>query len=396
MQQQKSNVLTINGGSSSIRFALYTMQDPMQCILSGKIHRIGLDHPQLTISRNKDKQNLPAKAGSFQEAAAFLIEWLGQQEDIEQITCIGHRLVHGMQHTHAELINDALLKDLQQISEYDPDHLPAEIELIQRFQKHYPGLLQVACFDTAFHTGMPRVAKLLPIPRRFEKAGLQRYGFHGLSYAWLMETLKKTNEDQGRIILAHLGNGASMAAVKEGASVDTTMGFTPAGGLVMSERAGDMDPGIAAWIMQNEEMSARQFNHLVHHESGLLGVSGISADMETLLQNDGADIRAKEAVDLFCYSAKKWIGAYMAVLGGLDTLVFSGGIGENAAIVRSRICEGLQYAGIRLNEAQNNRHAHDISNPGSLVKVYVIPTDEEQMIAKLTVGVYRQSDRAKQ
>jgi acetate kinase len=242
---------------------------------------------------------------------------------------------------------------------------------------------------------MPRLAKMLPLPRRFEKAGIQRYGFHGLSYAWLMEELTKNNEEKGKIILAHLGSGASMAAVKNGVSIDTTMGFTPTGGLVMSERTGDMDPGVAAWLMQTAGLTVQQYNHLINHESGLLGISETSGDVQELLQQEEQDIRAKEAIDFFCYNARKWIGALTATLGGLDTLVFSGGIGENAAIIRARICDGLQYLGIFPDEGKNNGHARNIAAPNSAVKLYVIPTDEEQMIAKLTTAVYEQSIKSK-
>lgn len=395
MQKENAYVLTINGGSSSIKFALYDMVQQGQSQFAGKIHRIGAATPQFTVTRNKQQEKKDMQASGFQEATAFLTTWLGQQEAYKHVRCIGHRLVHGMQHTQPEIISNELLKELEDIQESDPDHLPAELELIRHFQKHQPAIPQIACFDTAFHTTMPRLAKMLPLPRRFEKAGLQRYGFHGLSYAWLMEELTKNNEEKGKIILAHLGSGASMAAVKNGVSIDTTMGFTPTGGLVMSERTGDMDPGVATWLMQTEGLTIQQYNHLINHESGLLGISETSGDVLELLQKEEQDIRAKEAIDFFCYNARKWIGALTTTLGGLDTLVFSGGIGENAAIIRARICDGLQYAGILLDEGKNNQHARNIAAPNSSVKIYVIPTDEEQMIAKLTTAVYEQSTKSK-
>ena len=233
---------------------------------------------------------------------------------------------------------------------------------------------------------MPRVAKLLPIPRRFDSKGIQRYGFHGISYSYLMEELTRIEgfkAAHGRVILAHLGNGASMAAVSEGKSIDTSMGFTPAGGLIMGSRSGDLDPGVAWYMMQSENLSPKQFNHLINHDSGLLGVSEISSDMHDLLEQETTDYRVAEAVALFCYQAKKWVGSFVAVLGGLDILVFAGGIGENSPQIRSRICKGLQYFGIELNEKRKNGNAPVISTDNSRVTVRVINTDEEWMMAKI-------------
>jgi acetate kinase len=232
---------------------------------------------------------------------------------------------------------------------------------------------------------MPRVAKLLPIPRRFDAKGIQRYGFHGLSYAYLMEELARLGDPAaatGRVILAHLGNGASLAAVRDGKSMDTSMGFTPTAGLVMSTRSGDLDPGLAPYLARTEQMTTPQFYEMVNHRSGLLGVSEISSDMRDLLAQEAGDVRAAEAVALFCYQAKKWIGSFVAALGGLDTLVFAGGIGENSPLVRARICEGLSVLGIELNESRNAQSAGVISTNASRAKVRVLRTDEELMIAR--------------
>jgi acetate kinase len=253
------------------------------------------------------------------------------------------------------------------------------------FAAKFPQVPQIACFDTAFHSTLPRVAKLLPIPRRFDAKGVQRYGFHGLSYAYLMEELARLGDpaaSKGRVILAHLGNGASMAAVRDGKSMDTSMGFTPAAGLVMSTRSGDLDPGLVAFLGRSEQMTETQFDRMIHHESGLLGVSEISSDMRDLLAREAADVRAAEAVGLFCYQAKKWIGSFAAALGGLDTLVFAGGIGENCPSIRARICEGLGFLGIELNEARNAENAPVISAQTGRVTVRIIRTDEELMIAR--------------
>jgi acetate kinase len=282
------------------------------------------------------------------------------------------------------------LEELHLITSYDPDHLPNEIEFIEAFRRRHPKLSQVACFDTAFHSTMPRVAKLLPIPRRFDAIGIRRYGFHGLSYAYIIEELARvagTKAAQGRVILAHLGNGASLAAVREGKSIDTSMGFTPAAGLTMGTRPGDLDPGVAWYMMRSENLTPKQFNNLINHESGLLGVSETSFDMQDLLAQETKDIRAAEAVALFCYQAKKWIGAFAAALGGLDTLVFAGGIGESSPIIRSRICEDLGFLGIELEEKQNAANEGVISSAASRVAVRVIRTDEEQMIAHLVYGI---------
>ena len=393
MQLENSTVLTINGGSSSIKIGVYEMAGNMVCTLSGKITRIGTGSPDfiVTYNRSLETNSIPFKAANFKEAAGFLADWLERQPGFAQITCIGHRVVHGLKHTHAEIIRDRLLAELTGITAYDPDHLPAEIEMVQTFKARHPGLMQVACFDTAFHTTMPRVAKILPIPRRFDAAGIQRYGFHGLSYTYLMQSLTAAVGDvaaNGRVILAHLGSGASLAAVKNGQSVDTTMGFTPVGGMVMGTRTGDIDPGVAWYMMQSEAMTPEQFNSIINHESGLLGVSGLSADMQDLLSAEKTDVQAAEAVELFCYSAKKWIGAFTAVLGGVDILVFSGGVGENAPIIRKRICEGLGYLGITIDEGKNDLNAPIISSTDGIVKVMVIPTDEELMLAKSATAIY--------
>ena len=386
-------ILTINGGSSSIKFALYRVEEPLQRRLYGKVDRIGLSGTNLTFHDpdGKPQASLGLAVADHKSAANFLIDWLEKQIDFESVLAVGHRVVHGMQHTAPELVTRELLDELQRIRPYDPEHLPREIELIEAFRQRHPKLPQVACFDTAFHRTMPRVAKLLPIPRRFDTKGIQRYGFHGLSYAYLMEELARLGDpaaSKGRVILAHLGNGASMAAVRDGQSIDTSMGFTPTAGLVMSTRSGDLDPGLAPYLERTEQITTKQFYEMVNHESGLLGVSETSSDMRDLLAQESGDVRAAEAVALFCYQVKKWIGAYAAALGGLDTLVFAGGIGENAPVIRERICDGLGFLGIELDEKQNAKNAQLISPDASGVAVRVIRTDEELMIARTVSRVH--------
>ena len=387
-----NSVLTINGGSSSIKFALYRVAEPLKRGLHGTIDRIGLSGTNLTfISDGKPSASRKLTTANHKSAADFLIEWLEVQPDFASVKAVGHRVVHGMKHTAPEIVTEKLLTELRRISPNDPDHLPGEIELIETFRQRHPKLLQVACFDTAFHHTMPRVAKLLPIPRRFNAKGIQRYGFHGLSYAYLMEELARLGDlaaTKGRVILAHLGNGASLAAVRDGKSIDTSMGFTPAAGLVMSTRSGELDPGLVSYLARTEKMTVPQFQKMVNHESGLLGISETSSDMRDLMAQEAKDVRATEAVELFCYQAKKWIGSFTASLGGLDTLVFAGGIGENAPSVRARICEGLGFLGIKLDSARNKGNAAMISTNASAVKVRVIRTDEELMIARSTLRLH--------
>lgn len=387
MKTTHAQILTINGGSSSIKFALYQVGKPLKRGLYGKVDRIGLSGTNLTFHDAEDKPQAGRKlmAADHRSAANALMDWLEQQIEFKSVKGVGHRVVHGMQHTEPEMVTKKLLAELRRISPNDPDHLPREIELMETFVQRHPKLPQVACFDTAFHQSMPRVAKLLPIPRRFDAKGIQRYGFHGLSYTYLMEELARLGDPaaaKGRVILAHLGNGASLAAVRAGKSMDTSMGFTPTAGLVMSTRSGDLDPGLAPYLARTEQMTTSQFYKMVNHESGLLGVAETSSDMRDLLDHEKKDIRAAEAVALFCYQAKKWIGAYAAALGGLDTLVFAGGIGENAPIVRSRICEGLNFLGLELDQPRNAKTAPVISKHSSRVTVRVMRTDEAFMIAR--------------
>jgi len=387
MKAADPGVLTINGGSSSIKFAFYPVAEPLKRGLYGKVDRIGLSGTNLAFhgltQKQPESRNLIAP--DHKSAANSLIDWLEKQIDFKSVKAVGHRVVHGMKHTKPEMVTQKLLDELHRISPNDPDHLPREIELIETFRHRHPKLPQVACFDTAFHQTMPRVAKLLPIPRRFDAKGIQRYGFHGLSYAYLMEELARLGDPaatKGRVILAHLGNGASLAAVRDGKSMDTSMGFTPTAGLVMSTRTGDLDPGLAPYLARTEQMTTSQFYKMVNHESGLLGVSETSSDMRDLLDHEKQDVRAAEAVALFCYQAKKWIGSFAAALGGLDTLVFAGGIGENAPVVRARICEGLNIFGIELDKSRNAETASVISMQTHRVTVRVIRTDEELMIAR--------------
>ena len=393
MKSAGSRVLTINGGSSSIKFALFEVGAALRQILGGELERIGLPEATLRVKGSNPADNFsrPVTAADHTAAVGALMEWIEEHSGRDALAAVGHRVVHGgPKYSKPQQVTAEMVEELHRFSPFDPEHLPLEIELIEAFRQRHPGLSQVACFDTAFHRTMPRVATLLPIPRRYEAQGVRRYGFHGLSYEFLMEELAHLADPaatKGRVILAHLGNGASLAAVRDGKSIDTSMGFTPTAGLVMSSRSGDLDPGLVSYLARTEQMSAAQFQKMVNHESGLLGVSETSSDMRDLLERETQDIRAAEAVALFCYQAKKWIGAFAAALGGLDTLVFAGGIGENAPPVRERICDGLGFLGVELDRERNVKNAPLVSSDTVRVKVRVIHTDEELMIARSTARV---------
>jgi len=393
-------VLTLNGGSSSIRFAIYDIADASNKLLDGKIERIGVGGTSMSVAAmQKDgtvKTHTPIDAQDHRSVTEYLMSWLASEPLFGGVVAVGHRVVHGMAHTSPQRVTSELLAELQRIVPYDPEHLPREIELIEALRRAHPHLPQVVCFDTAFHRTLPRVATIVPIPRRFESKGVQRYGFHGLSYTYLMAELTRLGDPaalRGRVVLAHLGNGASLAAVRDGRCIDTSMGFTPTGGVVMSTRSGDLDPGVLSFLAATEGMDAAACQRMVTHESGLLGVSETSSDIRDLLDREETDVRATEAVSLFCYQVRKWIGAFAAALGGLDTLVFAGGIGENAVSIRTRICVGLEFLGIELDAARNAQSATVVSSDARAVAVRVIRTDEESVIAGSTIALLALDER---
>jgi acetate kinase len=383
-------VLTINAGSSSIRFAIFEASQPPRRLLQGRIERIGSDDASLTVDRGVDSAPIQIRAETREHGGAidFLLDWLESQPLFKTLDGVGHRVVHGMLHTAPERVTPEVLTELKSITPFDPEHMPREIEFIETLQRRFSQLPQVVCFDTAFHRSMPRVATQLPIPRRYATKGVQRYGFHGLSYTFLMGELTRLGDPaaaRGRVILAHLGGGASLAAVRDGQCIDTSMGFTPTAGLVMGTRSGDLDPGLMSYLALTDALNTMQFQTMVNHQSGMLGISESSADVRDLLARESTDPRAAEALALFCYQAKKWIGSFAAALGGVDTLVFAGGIGENAAPVRKRICDGLAFLGIEVDENANGRNAQRISTDEGRVTVRVIRTDEESVIAALSI-----------
>jgi acetate kinase len=365
---------------------------------------------------------LNREIGPVDHLAAFqqLAEWLDQQYAADSLDAVGHRLVHGgRRFTEPQLITEELMLVLQELVAIDPDHTPQAIRIINLASAHYSGLPHVACFDTAFHRHLPRFAEMYALPRHFYDEGILRYGFHGLSYEYICQELATIDpnsaagaslecgdpsplllaqgapSDQSRrraarrVIVAHLGNGASMAAILNGCSIDTTMGFSPVSGLVMGSRSGDVDPAAIVHLIETGKMTAAEANGLINKQSGLLGVSGSTDDMQDLLARESADPRAAEAIQLFCYAAKKYIGAYSAALGGVDTLVFTAGIGENAPTIRERICSGLEFLGINIDAARNNSNAFLISPDDGKVRVRVIKTNEDLMIARHTARLIR-------
>ena len=393
MKPAITRILTINGGSSSIKFALFEADGALKRILHGAIERIGLPEALFKINGADHRIDFSqkVKAQNHIEAVSVLMDWIEKRLGHDALTAIGHRVVHGgPKYSEPERITAEMVDDLKKLSPFDPEHLPEEILLTEAFHHRFPDLPQVACFDTAFHHDLPRVARMLPIPRRYEAQGVWRYGFHGLSYAFLMRELARlagAEAVQRRVILAHLGNGASLAAVHNGKSIDTSMSFTPAAGVPMGTRTGDLDPGLLWYLARTEKTSAKQFNEMVNFESGLLGMSETSSDMHELLDHEKRDARAAEAIALFCYQIKKCIGAFAAALGGLDTMVFAGGIGENAPIIRARICEGLRFLGIEIEAKRNTANEAVISAAAGRVIVRVIKTDEEWMIANIVCRV---------
>ena len=381
-------ILAINAGSSNIKFALFHSAAVPELVLEGCVEGIGTGSGCFSVTGATAADSFARHFGIPERftAAHVLMDWLGERLDPASLGAIGHRIVHGGPcYWEPQPLTVALRQELHKLESFDPEHLPLELLMVDALQQKFPNVPQVACFDTAFHHAMPRVARIVPIPRRYEALGVRRYGFHGLSCAFLMGELARlagAPAAQGRVVLAHLGGGASITAVRDGNSVDTSMGLTPAGGLPMGGRSGDVDPGLAAYLARTEHLSAAKLNHMLNHDSGLLGISETSGDMQVLLASQAGDARAAEAVALFCYQARKTVCAMAGALEGIDTLVFAGGIGEHAAEVRARICDGLGFIGVQLDPARNAGHAPVISSDSSAVSVRVIHTDEQSMIAR--------------
>jgi len=383
--KKSRHILCLNSGSSSLKFALYQIGKNKEALLAkGEVKGIGLENGSLQIKDGK-KQNFeelkidhPNHRLALEKIFAAL-----KRLKLPRPDAVGHRLVHGgPKHTTPEHVTPELIVTLQNLIPLAPLHLPSGILCIEEIVSQFPEIPQVACFDTAFHHRMPEVAQRLPLPRHFWDEGLRRYGFHGLSYEYVIHSLGQ--DVKGRIIIAHLGNGASLAAVKDGVPMDTTMGLTPIGGVMMGTRSGDLDPGILIYLMRQKGYDLNELDRLLNYESGILGVSGLSSDMKTLIQKSGDESNAAQAIDMFCYYIRKHIGALVTVLGGIDILIFTGGIGEKSALIRSKICKNLKHLGIQLDEDLNNANADVITLPESTCTVRIIQSKEDLMIARQT------------
>jgi acetate kinase len=383
-----SHILAINAGSSSIKFALFEGESILAALFEGEISGIGSPR-SCFIVRGSDSADSLERTFVIPEhvtAAHVIVEWLTGRLAPGALCAIAHRVVHGGVHlASSQEIDGEMLCELYDSATADPEHLPHELRLIEMLRRQYPEAAHVACFDSAFHAVMPAVASMMAIPYRYHDAGIRRFGYHGLSCAYLMRQLGGVigpDAAARKVILAHLGGGASVTAVEGGHSRDTTMGFSPAGGIAMGCRSGDIDPGLAWYCARKEQMTPAQFNHMVNHEAGLLGVSGISGDLRELMAHEKTDARAAQAVALFCYQARKAICAMAAAIKGVDTLVFTAGVGANSAEARARICDGLAHIGVLIDDERNHDDAALISADGSAVNVRVIRTDEQWMIAE--------------
>ena len=389
-------ILTLNAGSSSIKFALFarTTPVPRQPELVGQIDGIGAVGGQRAHLKARDASGRVlddtdldldgAPEAHHRSALKFLIDWLHRHEAGWRVAGVGHRVVHGAQKFSQPVVLDAAMVDtLRGFIPLAPLHQPHNLAGIDALSAALPGLPQVACFDTAFHRSQPELAQLFALPRAITAQGVRRYGFHGLSYEYIAEVLPHyvgENRARGRVIVAHLGNGASMCAMRDLRSQASTMGFTAVDGLMMGTRTGNLDPGVLLYLMDYQKMDAKALTRLLYKESGLLGVSGISQDMRVLLESAAPE--AREAIDLFCYRIVREIGSLAAALGGLDALVFTGGIGEHGAPLRKQVCEQLGWLGLSLDAAANATNAPIISDAGTRTSIAVIPTNEEWIIAR--------------
>lgn len=385
------NIITVNMGSSSLRVAVFDLPG-LERIFDIAIGGIGLPVSELHVARHGVAVSVEEIQIATHEAALGLVfQWLAQVVPSSSIAAVGHRLVHsGGRYDGPEAIARISEDDWELFSRLDPIHTPAARMAVGQFTQHYPQAIGVACFDTSFFSQLPTAAKILPIPKKYYNAGVRRYGFHGLAYSSVLSTFREKAGEMaadGRVVMAHLGGGASVAAAYRGKPVDTTMGFTPASGIVMGTRPGNLDPGVFGFLSRKSNMGADEFDHMVNFESGLLGVSGSTGDMYALLQQENHNDDARLAVELFVREVKKTIGAYAALLGGIDSLIFSGGIGGQSALIRQRICQGLGFLGIDIDEAANQASAFLISSAQSGAGVHIIEADEARVMASQTLAV---------
>lgn len=387
-------ILAVNSGSSSLKFGLF-QEDNLRVVLHGSIKPDSSGQPHFIIQdhRNEFWVNHPLKYSGMLPWIKELITWLQGHRLRYPIAAIAHRLVQGgPDHRMPQVINPELLKQLRRFSYLAPNHIPVELQIIKAFQTEFPNTVQIACFDTFFHKDLPEQARYYPLPAIYREQGLIRYGFHGLSYEYIMEELAKKGHAilKKKIIIAHLGSGASMVAVNNGQSVDTTMGLSPMGGLVMATRPGDLDPGVILFLLNKGKLSTKELNNLLSRESGLKAIAGY-CNMETLLLNESRDSKAKAAITAFCYTIKKNIGALAAAMGGLDLLVFTGGIGEHSAFIRKYICQDMEFLGIHISQRLNDDGHHIISKTRGPVAVHILATDETIVMARHTKSLISKS-----
>jgi acetate kinase len=384
--KDEQSILILNVGSSTLKFGLFPLAESDDPLLQGVLEYEGHAGSQLRLvdSRRGKTESLQLPANR-ESAPTALLGYLESSSLFRNVKAVGHRLVHGgSKLCEPVTIDPAIRALLEEVVPFAPDHLPTELRAIDEVSRFAPAVAQVACFDTAFHSSMPRIARLFGLPRSLSDSGVIRYGFHGLSYEFVVDTLRKRGDLPARTVVAHLGSGASIAALRDGVGIDTTMGLTPTGGMVMSTRSGDLDPGILLYLLRSRGFSDDDVDDAIKHKGGLLGISDSSSDMRDLLSASPTDPKAEEAIGVFCYQAKKFIGAYAAALGGIDALVFTGGIGERSPAVRARICDGLGFLGLEVDAALNRENAATISATGSKVRVHTMRANEETMIARHT------------
>ncbi len=392
-------ILAFNTGSSSIKFSMYEIGEAERLVFTGSLSRLGSSGTMFFVRDAQGNSLVSESVGAQHHDAAseYVFSWIASQGIGFKPDAVGHRIVHGGPlYSIPQCVTPELIASLETMTPYAPEHLPQAINAVKYIAKRFPETLQITCFDTLFHSTMPPIAKLYALPESIRREGVRRYGFHGLSYEYILLELKRQQGLQvlqKRMIFAHLGHGASMVAVKNGKSIETTMGFSPAGGLMMSTRTGDLDPGVILFLLQQDKMTPAAIKEMVNRRSGLLGVSGITDDMRELLDAENSDDRAGEAVALFCYQARKYIGALSAVLGGLDTLVFTGGIGEHSPEIRSRICTDLEFLGVRIDEEKNRTNSFLISQDNSHVDIRIMSTNEELMIVRHTMSILKKLKR---
>ncbi len=386
-------IMTINAGSSSIKIDLFNIRT--ERLLQAKINNIGQPNTRLIVQKGSRQHSMTVPAKNHTEAIHNILDSISKDCSPEQLAVIGHRVVHGgTAYINPVIVTDQVITNLQSLDYFDPEHTRAATYLMEIMAHNLPATPQIACFDTAFYQDLPHLAKLLPLPRKLATTGLKRYGFHGLSYTYLLKNFQEAAGEtaaNGRIILAHLGSGSSLTAVKQGKVLDTTMSLTPASGIPMSTRSGDLDPGIIEFLHRQTGITPAEFNHMIHFESGLLGISELSGDMELLINVSDHNRKAADAVDMFCYQVRKAIASLTAVLGGLDSLIFAGGIGENAPVIRGKICDGLDYLGLSVDGQLNQKQAFLISTHNSRVGIHVMHTDEASVIAQQAYAALKET-----